>query len=130
MGACVSAGQAGHPAAKPDGSWVLVSLYGDQLPPAQGGLDADSRFTLRIDGGRAGGQGACNGWGATLSYGAGGALSFSALWSTKMMCDDYGAEQRYFQALSACASYRLEEGFLRLLDEAGSEVARFRPAVE
>jgi len=113
-----------------DGEWFLASLYGDELPVAEGGQASSVSFTLKLDAERASGKGSCNSWGATITRGSKNLLHFSALWSTKMMCDDYGSEQRYFQALSACASFRLYGGSLWLLDDSGNEVARFRRAVD
>ncbi|MGH2523598.1 MAG: META domain-containing protein [Anaerolineales bacterium] len=88
-------------------AWNLVSFGapGAETPVVEG-----STVTLEFQAdGQATGSGGCNSYGGAYQA-QDGALSFSAIASTKMACADEGMmqqEQRYFEALQSASGYEL-----------------------
>ena len=88
-------------------------------------LAGDRRRTLLLEDGRASGSGGCNRFaGGYLLDGA--RLAFEPLASTRMACEPevMQAESDFFAALARTARFRIDEGELVLLDDAGTEVLR------
>jgi heat shock protein HslJ len=106
--------------------WVLRSI-------ASVGTDAVSStvagtsVTLTMDGGEAGGSGGCNRYHGSYEADASNALTFGALTSTKMACEQAVSdqEQAYFQALEASATYAIDGDRLTLSDADGRMVLEF-----
>lgn len=75
--------------------------------------------------GSAGGHGGCNRFFARASL-DGESLAFAEIGSTFMACapEVMRVEQAYFAALAAVSAWRIDEGGLLLLDDAGEELAR------
>ena len=109
------------PAADPklDGSeWQLVELNGSPLP-------VYVKIMLSFKDGLAGGQGACNGYGADYTQ-DGYTLALQPAMSTLMYCEgvmEY--ETSYLQAFNEVKSFRLENDTLSLLDEGGAVLLVF-----
>ena len=103
--------------------WTLVSLGEDDGP-----LEETARpVTLRLDesSGRATGYGGCNSYGGPFTL-SGASLSFGPIAMTRMACRvGMATEQRYAEALTTVARYRLESSRLVLLDAGGKTVATF-----
>jgi putative lipoprotein len=102
------------------GSWTLRGLSG-QAATAPG---VQSTLNLTAAG-AAQGRGGCNSFHATYSL-EGGTFRFGPIAATRRACPPPQTEQetRYFAALEATRSYRIEGGALVLLDEAGASIAR------
>ena len=109
------------PAAAPDlngTEWQLYELNGEKLP-------LYVQITLSFKDGQAGGQGACNGYGAGYVQ-DGSKLALEPAVSTMMYCEgvmEYEAD--YLAAFSKVKSFRLENDTLSLLDESGAVVLVF-----
>lgn len=103
--------------------WLAVSVAG----VADLG-EARPTLTIGADGAAAGRTG-CNRYFAKATI-EGEALSFSQAGTTFMACADPAmrVERAFLDALTATAAYRLEGGFLLLLDGGGAELARFSAA--
>lgn len=101
--------------------WKLESLNGKTVA-----LKSGSSITLSFDGTTAkiGGTAVCNKYfgGYTKTDET---LVFSAIGSTKMMCDDNINESDYFSMLGTVDSYKISGGKLTLLNK-GNEVALFK----
>ncbi|MCX7349650.1 MAG: META domain-containing protein, partial [Alphaproteobacteria bacterium] len=94
--------------------WVLAGQAGQHAP------------FLRFDGGRVGGQGGCNRFGARYEM-DGDRLSFSPLMATRMACrpDIMEAEQAFFDMLGKVRGVKLDGDTLELTDAQGKVLARF-----
>lgn len=109
------------PAAVPDldgSEWQLVELNGSPLP-------VYVKIMLSFKDGLAGGQGACNGYGADYTQ-DGYTLAFQPAMSTLMYCEgvmEY--ETGYLQAFDKVKSFQLEDDVLSLLDESGAVLLVF-----
>lgn len=103
-------------------SWRLVSVRGAALTTSE--LDADAHLTIERGGSRATGRGGCNGFGAAVVLDGAG-IRFSQIVSTKMACDNLDLEGRFFAALEEARAWRISDGQLELLDDAGSTLAVF-----
>ncbi len=101
-----------------DTSWKLTDLNGQKLP-------AEIQITLNIKKDQAGGNSACNSYGADFTQ-KGEKLSFSQVFSTMMYCDKgMEFETNYFAALGKIKTFQLEKDQLSLLDESGNVVLIF-----
>lgn len=104
-------------------AWVAEDIGGRGVADR-----ARTEITFGADG-RAYGSGGCNRFtgGYTLD---GPSLRFGAMASTNMACVPAAMdqEQRFHQALAAVRGWRVENGILRLTDEAGAAVLRFSRA--
>lgn len=109
------------PAFSLDGTtWSLASLNGQ---PVVDGSQASLEFTD----GQASGNGSCNGFGGEYVQ-DGDSLTFGPIVSTLMACLEPGImeqESAYFTALTATASFRVDEQTLSLFDADGSVLAVF-----
>jgi len=106
--------------------WSLTSIAeGD----AVSSVLADSKTTATFDasGSTVAGSAGCNTYNGSYTEGGNGALSFSALASTKMMCaDDVMAQETAFlAAMGTVASYQIEGAQLQLLDDSGAMLLGF-----
>lgn len=104
-------------------TWTLVSYAadGDQLPVPDG-VEATATFA---DGTVQGSSG-CNSFNGSYELDGDG-LTFGPLASTLMACEppQSDVEAAVFAGLDATTSYRLEDGTLMLLDEAGAELLEY-----
>jgi heat shock protein HslJ len=116
------------PGDSPPESLPLVGTPWKLTTIAQGGavssVVADTQVTLALhqaDSTVAGSAG-CNNYSGTYTEGEGGALSFSALATTRMMCaeDVMAQETAFLTAMEQVASYQIEGTQLRLLDDGGA----------
>lgn len=101
-------------------SWNLASLNGG---PVQDGTQP----TLAFADGQVSGNASCNGFGGEYTQ-RGDKLTFGALMSTLMACfpeEIMQQEQAYFSALTATASFRVDDGILSLFDADGNVLAEF-----
>ena len=107
------------PGAVPSGSWKLRKMNGAPVPP-------DVVMSLEIAGGRAGGMGACNQWGATWNA-TGGVVTLGPVAATKKNClgPAMNLERRYFAALAAAKKYALRGHEMELADEKGTPLLVF-----
>ena len=103
-----------HPEKLAGADWVLAGQAGQHAP------------FLRFDGGRVGGQGGCNRFGARYEM-DGDRLSFSPLMATRMACrpDIMEAEQAFFDMLGKVKAMTLDGDRLELLDSEGKVIGRF-----
>lgn len=87
-------------------------------------IPAEIDVTLRLDGGQADGIAACNHFGGGYSL-TGDTLTFGPMAVTEMACEEprMSLEKAFLDALAATVAYRLDGGQLRLLDEAGADLA-------
>lgn len=93
--------------------WVLAGETGPHAP------------FLRFDGGRVGGLGGCNRFGASYEM-KGVQLSFSPIAATRMAClDGMAKEQAFFTMLGEVKAMKLDGDQLDLLDGKGKVLARF-----
>jgi heat shock protein HslJ len=90
---------------------------------------ADSKITATFDasGSTVSDSASYNNYSGTYAHGDGGALSFSALAFTKMMCaDDVMAQETAFlSAMDQVSSYEIEGTQLRLLGDGGAVLLEF-----
>lgn len=118
-GAVYASGQAsdGNAAFMPS-NWTLAELNGT---PAAAGVETTLVFG---EANGIGGNGGCNVYGGSVSFGDDGEIEISEVFSTMMACEDpkLGQEQAYFAALETVAHYTLAEGRLSLLDAEGNAV--------
>ncbi len=107
------------PGAVPSGSWRLRKMNGAPVP-------GDAEMSLEISGGRAGGMGACNQWGATWNA-SGGVVALGPVAATKKNClgPAMNLERRYFAALAAAKKYALRGHEMELADEKGTPLLVF-----
>ena len=73
--------------------------------------------------GRVAGRAGCNRYGGPVEV-SGNEVRFGSLMATKMACDILDQEQKFLDALAATRNYKVENGRLVLVDEAGTERAR------
>ena len=99
--------------------WQVEEIAGAEL------VSGTASTLVLNERGTAGGNGGCNRFFATVTA-SGSAIAFSEMGSTFMACAEpvMAQEQAYFAALQRVVSYRLEEGKLLLLDEAGDVAVR------
>lgn len=98
-------------------AWKVAGIDGVELP-------SDSKASLEfLEGDKVAGQGGCNRFGGPVEI-SGDKLRFGSLISTKMACAAMEWETRYFQALDAARTYRLDGGALVLLDDKAAERVR------
>ncbi len=107
-------------------SWTLRAIQG----PAQDLQDLSGLgITLRFgDDGRASGASTCNGYSAQAQVGAGAALTFGPILSTKRACvdpDRMALETTYFDALQGISAYTVQGNTLRLTYNNGSSTLEF-----
>jgi heat shock protein HslJ len=105
----------GNPAITPElngTSWSLVEINGQPV------LE-DSNPTLVFEADSAGGHGSCNGFGGDYDA-KDGNLTFGAIFSTMMYCEDtMDQEIAYLAALQDAAGYQVKDGNLLILNEDG-----------
>jgi heat shock protein HslJ len=102
-------------------SWMLDSVGGVPTAP---GVDS----TLEIDGqGEVVGRGGCNPYVSGLSI-EGTSLRFDKVMAAEVNCSDeqISQEERFFSALAATRTTRIEHGRLILLDASGKVLARLK----
>lgn len=98
--------------------WQLIELNGKQLP-------IQILITLGFKDGQAGGNAACNSYGASYTQN-GSTLTFDEAISTMMYCEgvmDYEIE--FLAAFSKVNSFRFENDALSLLDGSGAVILVF-----
>lgn len=104
----------------PIGAWLAEDIGG-------AGVIDDAQTTLVIAAdGTVTGSGGCNGYGGAATIGA-DSLSFGSLAGTRMACAEaiMNQENRFHEALSRTASFRIDaDGKLLLLDAGGAELVR------
>lgn len=104
-----------------DTVWVLEDIQN------QGVIDR-SHLTLQISpDGRASGDGGCNRFSGTVVV-AGDNITFGTLMMTMRACVAEALqmqEQKYTAAFESVRRWRIENGLLYLMDEAGQDVLRF-----
>lgn len=101
--------------------WVLRQLAGQPVT-----VPADTRepyLTLRADG-TAEGNGSCNRFRGSFFSEKTDELAFSPLMSTRMSCPAIATENGFTTALAQARTYRISGDTLRVLDAAGTTVAR------
>lgn len=71
------------------------------------------------------GNGGCNGYGGSVTFGDGDALKIENVISTMMACDEpvMSQEQAWFGVLETATRYHLSGGELFLLDDPGNKLA-------
>ncbi len=114
--------QPAEPPALAGTAWVVERIEGQEELK-------NRRSTLEfLEEARAAGGGGCNRYGGPVQI-QGATVRFGELLSTKMACDAplMEQEQKFFSALAAVRGYRMEEGRLVLLDEAGEPRLRLAP---
>lgn len=104
--------------------WFLSELTLDgrkvEIPAGQ------QQITLQFEeGGKANGNGGCNSFGTDYKAGKNGRLSFGAIASTMMACDNMQQESAYLEALSRAQHYKVAEGKLTLFSADGKTVLVF-----
>jgi heat shock protein HslJ len=102
--------------------WRLAALGTDPVP-------ADAGITLSFEAGRVTGSGGCNRYFASCVLGANGVLELGPIGSTRRACPEpvMDRERRFFEALQAARSLRLEAGQLVLAPGAeGGEATSLR----
>jgi heat shock protein HslJ len=93
--------------------WVLAGQTGARAP------------FLRFEGGRVGGLGGCNRFGASYEI-KGDSLSFSPIAATRMACESgMDTEQAFFDMLGKVKGLKLAGDRLELLDGQGKVLATF-----
>jgi heat shock protein HslJ len=109
-------------------SWKLVSYF-DGNGDTPHALPADVEVTLTFQGGAAGGHSACNRYRGDVTVGE-DTLVFGQMVATRMACPPprMEIEQAYLRALAAVAAWRLADGTLTLLDNAGKTLLIFTRA--
>ena len=101
--------------------WQLVQIMGRDIVP-QGDC-----FTLLLhDNGNATGQGDCNRFTATYQVTPTRAFTLSDLGSTRRYCENYEAENRYFDILERVTHYEMDADNMLLFSN-GVLVAIMRP---
>ncbi|MCL2560826.1 MAG: META domain-containing protein [Rikenellaceae bacterium] len=95
------------------GEWQLTRIENDRVTPV------DNRFTLSFAAnGNVAGMGFCNRVTGTYESSAGaGALAFGPLATTRMMCLDQAAEDRFLRILGTIDSYKIFGRTLMLFSE-------------
>lgn len=90
------------------GEWALAGKSGEDQP------------YLRFEGGRVGGSGGCNRFGASYSQ-SGDSLSFSPIAATRMACKGSAGEteRAFFDMLGRVKGMKLSDDTLTLLDAEG-----------
>lgn len=108
-------------------AWELLSLHGQ--PPLP-----DRPVTLQFDNGEAGGNSGCNSYGGDYTASPDGDLAFGDLVQTLMACMEpegiMEQEQAFMTALRQTVAFRLADGRLELLNEAGETTLIFTPQEE
>lgn len=125
LSALPAGGLAQSPDVGPEGvDWRLIAVAGSGVPliDVPPGVDA----TLRIDGGRAGGDGGCNGWFGDVTI-DGAAIAFSGIGSTMMACEEpaMSFEGQFLGSLDDVAGWAITGGRLELADAAGAVLLVF-----
>lgn len=106
-------------AAKLDGSqWQLSVMNGKAIP-------SDVEITLEFVNGRAGGKGACNGYGADYKQ-SGEKLKLGPAVSTMMYCEGVmEIEFEYLKAFGEVVSFEIEDSKLFLKNSNGMRMLEF-----
>ncbi|GAM97901.1 lipoprotein [alpha proteobacterium U9-1i] len=117
---------------------LLAACATADMSPANPGPSLDGEWreatralhppTITFEGERASGFAGCNRWFATVTRGEYPALTFSAVGSTRMMCEgaQMTIEREFLAALGDTQMAAVEGDQLVLSDIAGAEVARFQ----
>ena len=101
--------------------WQLVQIMGREV------VATGDSFTLLLhDNGNVTGQGDCNRFTATYVVTPTRALSFADLGSTRRYCENFEAENRYFDMLESVTHYEMDAESMLLLSN-GVLVAIMRP---
>lgn len=103
------------------GKWALEELR-------DGVVTSGVHTTLEVGpGGRAGGNGGCNGYGGRVSVND-DTVQFTDIAWTEMACEPatMAQEASFLAVLAAAAKFHAEAGVLVLLDSAGSKLATLR----
>ena len=101
--------------------WQLVQIMGRDVV-SQG----DSYTLLLHDNGDVSGQGDCNRFTATYEVTPKRALTFSNLCSTRRFCENFEAENKYFDVIESVTHYEMDADNMLLLSN-GVLVAIMRP---
>lgn len=101
--------------------WKLVEVGGDSVPSAE---KAREPHMMLLDDGRVNGFSGCNRFMGRYQV-EGNNLLFDAMGSTRMACPDSQTESRLFAAFANTVGVNLSGHRLRLMDEAGNELAEF-----
>ncbi|MEP1216912.1 MAG: META domain-containing protein [Marinobacter sp.] len=101
--------------------WQLVSVAGEPVPDTEG---QQKPHILFLDDGRVSGFSGCNQYMGDYRV-TGEHLLFDSMSSTLMACPDNLTEELLFAAFAKTVGINLEGIELRLLDEAGEELAVF-----
>ena len=107
-------------------AWDLTSIAdGDAVSSVLGGTEVTATFDT--SGSTIAGSAGCNTYSGTYAVGEDGAMSFSALATTRMMCaeDVMAQETAFLAAIEQVASYEIEGTQLRLLDDSGAMLLGF-----
>ena len=101
--------------------WQLVQIMGREF------VATGDSFTLLLhDNGNATGQGDCNRFTATYSVTPTRSLALDNFGYTRMYCENYEAENRYFDMLESVTHYEMDAESMLLLSN-GVLVAIMRP---
>lgn len=104
--------------------WRLTYLRGQEpLGEAKISLQVENRDPLQIFGG----QGGCNGYGATNLADKVGEVEINAVESTAIGCPGSTGRQEklYFHALRDAAAYRIRDGLLEIRNVEGKKILAF-----
>jgi heat shock protein HslJ len=101
--------------------WKLVEVRGQQVPAAEKAREA---HMILLDDGRVNGFSGCNRFMGRYQV-EGSNLLFDAMGSTRMACPDTQTEPMLFAAFANTVGVNLSGHRLRLMDEAGNELAEF-----
>lgn len=101
--------------------WQLVQLMGREV------VASGDSFTLLLhDNGNATGQGDCNRFTATYTVTPTRALTFENLGYTRVFCENFELENRYFDVIEGVTHYEMDAESMLLLSN-GVLVAIMRP---
>ena len=101
--------------------WQLVQIMGREVVAS-----GDCYTLLLHDNGNVTGQGDCNRFTATYMVTPKRALTFTNLGSTRRLCENFEAENRYFDVLESITHYEMDAESMLLLSN-GALVAIMRP---
>ncbi len=101
--------------------WQLVQIMGRDVVP-----QGDCYTLLLHDNGNVSGQGDCNRFTATYIVTPKRALSFANLGSTRRLCENFEAENKYFDVIESVTHYEMDAENMLLLSN-GVLVAIMRP---
>ena len=100
--------------------WVMFEMNGNKY-------EAADKVTIKFDdaGKKISGKAPCNNYGAGATV-ISNKVSFSELFSTKMMCDNINDEQTFFDTIKKVYAYQTANDMLYFFDSGGMVIFRFK----